>query len=761
MNLFLSNTNINNCSTIFPDCLKKCNEWKCLTDGPEFSIINGLLTKSTLVYLMKCKTVTDLYSACIRLITLTDPKIQYNTVRAINYIFNTCMNILHQDSSSPLYSYNKEKVQEITKQLSSPSELADITITMTTCKRFNLFYRTVNSMLACITDLHLVKEWIVVDDNSNNEALEQAKLDFPFITWICKDETNKGHAKSMNILLETIKTPYFFHVEDDFEWFIPLDYLTRCKSVLDENSTYSQCLVNIHYTEDSQTAKTIWGGELQFNSLTHFVKHLHFKNELAQIKSMELGCSNNYYWPGFSFRPGLNRLSIFKSIGPFSTAPGHFEMEYSDLIEQKGYFTAFLPGTFCTHIGRRTYERNSDKKNAYDLNAETQFGEAVKDNGPSGTNVTSIVTPTPSSTLPTKNTIVTFSVINLKRRPDRLLEFFKHNNKECPSIQVYYGVDGSQLKPSYQIQKCFETGDFNFRKGIVGCALSHINLWKECVSDMFCDYTVILEDDAICCKNFNLRCLELIDTYKGQFDFIYLHYHPWPQYIDHKNNMQTLNTTAKYVSKSESLKINMGGTTGYILTRNGARKLLNWVNTYGVTNGIDWVIFKASSEKQGESKDLLDIMYSTPFLVFAECVQKDNRVDSDIQRDYSSCGFNNWTVSELEWCKSHWNLEITTDDQSIVDWGKSIGVSIKKPSKKNSIIFVSSIDTEKHKCNETIYCSIKPSNITLSQTDSFIWYTTDKCLITVPHSLADDTFLIHHTLFHNRLPSHSNFFESK
>ena len=161
MNLFLSQANITNCNLIFPDCLKKCNEWKCLTDGPEFTIVNGFLTKSTLVYLMKCKTVTDLYSACIRLITLTDPKIQYNTVRAINYIFNTCMNILHQDSSSPLYSYNQEKVQEVTSLLLNPKTEADITITMTSCKRFSLLYRTINSMLACITDFHLVKEWII------------------------------------------------------------------------------------------------------------------------------------------------------------------------------------------------------------------------------------------------------------------------------------------------------------------------------------------------------------------------------------------------------------------------------------------------------------------------------------------------------------------------------------------------------------------------------------------------------------------------
>ena len=57
----------------------------------------------------------------------------------------------------------------------------EITITTTTCKRLDLLKKTVNSFIECCKDLHLVKEWIVIDDNSSeNDRIEMKNL-YPFI----------------------------------------------------------------------------------------------------------------------------------------------------------------------------------------------------------------------------------------------------------------------------------------------------------------------------------------------------------------------------------------------------------------------------------------------------------------------------------------------------------------------------------------------------------------------------------------------------
>jgi hypothetical protein len=51
----------------------------------------------------------------------------------------------------------------------SPKEKIEVLLTMTTCKRFDLFEQTVNSILHHWTDLDQVDAWFCVDDNSSEE----------------------------------------------------------------------------------------------------------------------------------------------------------------------------------------------------------------------------------------------------------------------------------------------------------------------------------------------------------------------------------------------------------------------------------------------------------------------------------------------------------------------------------------------------------------------------------------------------------------
>jgi hypothetical protein len=54
-------------------------------------------------------------------------------------------------------------------------------------------------------------------------------------------------------------------------------------------------------------------------------------------------------------------------------------MDYANKYVEKGFKTAMLDCCYSTHIGRRTYERDTKKLNAYDLNNEQQFGDAPKE----------------------------------------------------------------------------------------------------------------------------------------------------------------------------------------------------------------------------------------------------------------------------------------------------------------------------------------------------------------------------------------------
>ena len=58
----------------------------------------------------------------------------------------------------------------------SPKEKIEVLLTMTTCKRFDLFEQTVNSILHHWTDLDQVDAWFCVDDNSSEEHKKQMKV---------------------------------------------------------------------------------------------------------------------------------------------------------------------------------------------------------------------------------------------------------------------------------------------------------------------------------------------------------------------------------------------------------------------------------------------------------------------------------------------------------------------------------------------------------------------------------------------------------
>ena len=146
-----------------------------------------------------------------------------NSYYLVYQLYNLIYAFITNDGRTPFCEYNKSDVEEYIKwSQNKPTDPSNkITVTMTTCKRFDLFRRTMISILKYVKDLkQYLFDWIVIDDNSSEKMRNQMKEEFPFITYIYKDETNKGHARSLNILMDMIKTPYVMNIEDDWEFFL-------------------------------------------------------------------------------------------------------------------------------------------------------------------------------------------------------------------------------------------------------------------------------------------------------------------------------------------------------------------------------------------------------------------------------------------------------------------------------------------------------------------------------------------------------------
>ncbi len=102
----------------------------------------------------------------------------------------------------------------------------NIIFTITTCKRFDLFSKTINSFINCC-DVLKIDKWLCVDDNSSEEDREKMKKLYPFFEFIFKTENEKGHVQSMNIIFDKIKEyKYVCHMEDDWQFFEKRDYIS-------------------------------------------------------------------------------------------------------------------------------------------------------------------------------------------------------------------------------------------------------------------------------------------------------------------------------------------------------------------------------------------------------------------------------------------------------------------------------------------------------------------------------------------------------
>lgn len=647
-------------------------------------------------------------------------KTTYNTLQhsAFNHIKSAVIDLINLYGLYTSTNYNKDKVSYLNKKVHENKQTIDhnksVTVVMTTCKRYDLFHKTIDSFIEMCQDLDkYVTDFIVIDDQSSDEDIDKMTKMYPFLKIIRKPIELKGHAKSMNMLHTLITTPYFIILEDDWEFVIADNYITKCFDILDNDSNIGQALLNLNYAEDFTIGSNIQGAELKKTSSGQN----YYLHRFDNTKAYEY--PNCHYWPHFSFRVGLTRTEILNKIGKFSEEPIHFEMEFAHRYQKAGFKTAFLNSIVAYHTGRRTYERSDNNKlNAYDLNRERQFGEKLKEIDSEEDLKSSKEVPNTSKedlksskedeseernigTLNGKPLIVKTQfniksfVINLKKRPQRLYRFMK----QLPLanyIHTFDGVDGTQIKPNQKIQKLFSTGDYNYRRGIIGCALSHLTIWQEILNSVNIDYLLIFEDDAILVDDFNTKLLHLLETYHNKFDVLYLGMFPYPnkdrkEWHYTESNVNQL-PTAREWNKSEMFATSMGGNHGYLISRKGVLNILEYLDKNGMTNAVDWMVMHTARNKFQDDETLHQkniinenrIFYCEPFIVEGDCYQSSNKSDyqTDIQLDYNSIKLNDTEFFDEE--LKYWK------NKSIDKLCISSEESISKVSKEiinNNIVF--------------------------------------------------------------------------
>ncbi len=292
-------------------------------------------------------------------------------------------------------AYPHDAVRQLSQSAGGSS--GDITFAIVTCKRFALFTRTMNSFLrGCVDAGTRIARWLCVDDNSCAREREAMRALYPFMEFIYKDAAQAGHARSMNLLRDAVRTPYVLLMEDDWLLVQRGTYLERCVTVLEEQPAVAQVLLNRHYAEtlgdeylhcvggephrDARGRRFLLHEYLPVDAGTE--AHRAHRARVAQLDADQAVSDEFAHWPHYANRPSLMRTAVWHALGPYDERRDvHFERLYAERFAAHGYRSAYLDGIYCVHIGRLNRERYQAHAapNAYALNAQPQYGEPLRD----------------------------------------------------------------------------------------------------------------------------------------------------------------------------------------------------------------------------------------------------------------------------------------------------------------------------------------------------------------------------------------------
>lgn len=183
-----------------------------------------------------------------------------------------------------------------------------------------------------------------------------------------------------------------------------------------------------------------------------------------------------------------------------------------------------------------------------------------------------------------------------------------------------YGASGN-IKDLFteKKQRWMPYGGHRFIRGVIGCALSHLQLWSWLVQSSE-PFMLVLEDDITLQPWFleGYKKMYKVLTERKDWDLLYLGYtDDQPVYNDPKVEFGGLSVSRFNPSVPRR---HGGGTFAYCISKKGATRLLQLAEEYGVAQPIDWFMIGMFN--------VIDAYKFTPHLITATVNQ-----DTDIQRD--------------------------------------------------------------------------------------------------------------------------------
>jgi hypothetical protein len=212
---------------------------------------------------------------------------------------------------------------------------------LTSCGRWDLLATTLSSFFEFV-DFPIANFWVYED--SGQPIPEYFKTEFPLIQWI-EPLKKTGQIFAIDCLYSKVENEYIMFLEDDWQ-FTKTGFIQKSLAILEEKPM--TCQVWIREPNDRNGHPAIG----QVITLESGVKYQLMKTGFRGV------------WHGFSFNPGLRRLSDYQKLFPKGMyADIHWSpsnpLQAEQLVGKQyfrhGFRAATLLEGYCKHIGNNRH----------------------------------------------------------------------------------------------------------------------------------------------------------------------------------------------------------------------------------------------------------------------------------------------------------------------------------------------------------------------------------------------------------------------
>lgn len=233
-------------------------------------------------------------------------------------------------------------------------------------------------------------------------------------------------------------------------------------------------------------------------------------------------------------------------------------------------------------------------------------------------------------------------LVSLQRRQDRRDLFFRNTSFPPESINVFPAVDKLELRLTGPIRRLFEHSDYNYRRGIVACALSHFSLWLHIASTEN-QLHMVLEDDAMLAADFirlwNQKYayalpLDVQLLYMGGLLAINAGVYSVGTVLQPVNRAFMRHLPTQFFSHDFIDGVDRGvrggpsrrylyTTLSYVISSQAARAMVDMLVTHGFRRGADHTLYRLM--------DVFEEVYATHPLLAAQASPTETDIQTDMQ----------------------------------------------------------------------------------------------------------------------------------